>query len=83
MSLCTAILETDKNDLKEVLNPTTYAAMETGAKTIKERLSVLNGAGLPVRQDGTMKNTTLSGGRVYAWKDEEAVKTAMKWFLEW
>jgi hypothetical protein len=83
MSLCTAILETDKNDLKDVLNKATYDAMETEATTIKERLSVLNGAGLPVRQDGTMKKMTLGGGKVYAWKDVQEVKNAMKWFLEW
>ena len=83
MSLCTAILETDNTDLKGVLNKATYDAMESEATALKERLSVLNGAGLPVRKDGTMKKTTLGGGKVYAWKDVQEVKSAMKWFLEW
>ena len=82
-ALCTAILDTDKSQLKEVLNKATYEAMESEAKTIKEKLSVLNGSGLPVRQDGTMKKTALGGGRVYGWKDENAVKEAMQRFLEW
>ena len=82
-ALCTAILDTDKSQLKEVLNKTTYDAMESEAKTIKEKLSVLNGSGLPVRQDGTMKKATLGGGRVYGWKDESAVREAMQWFLGW
>ena len=82
-NLCTAILDTDKKALKEVLNTKTYEAMETEAKTIKEKLSVLNGSGLPVRQDGTTKRATLGGGRGYAWKAEGAVREAMEWFLGW
>ena len=77
-NLCTAILDTDKTALKAVLNKDTYDAMENEAKTIKEKLSVLNGSGLPVRQDGTMKKATLGGGRVYPWKDESAVREAMQ-----
>ena len=66
-----------------MLNTKTYEAMESEAKTIKEKLSVLNGSGLPVRQDGTMKRATLGGGRVYGWKAESAVREAMQWFLGW
>ena len=83
LSLCTAILETDKNDLKEVLNKDTYAAMETEAKQLKPHLSTLNGLGLPVRIDNPMKKTQLGGGKCYAWKDEIEVKKAMDWVLNW
>ena len=82
LSLCTAILETDKADLKSVLNETTYADMAKEAKALKPHLAMLNGFGLPVRLD-IIKKTQLGGGKSYPWKAQSEVEASMKFIVEW
>ena len=82
LSLCTAILETDNVELKSVLNPSIYAAMETEAKALKPHLAMLNGAGLPVRADA-MKKSQLGGGKTYTWKVQTDVEASMRYVMDW
>ena len=81
LSLCRAVLSDDKEDLKLLIRPEIYQELIEEATQLEPRVAILNGAGLPAKNERAMKVNL--GQKPIAWRNPDDVKRAASYLVDW